>query len=625
MKRKLAIVGLLVLAFFLLLIIALPFLLDLNRYRDQYLPLLERTLQRKVELGDVRLSLVPSLGLHVKEIHVADDPAFSKDPFLVVPSAEVIIAWKPLLKRRIQVEKVLIHDPHIHLIRSQEGSLNMDSIGRMSTGGMPAGQIPSQSANDSAQEVNPFWGVLAVENLSLSGGLVTVEDRQDQKAPLYQIQDLVVTTESVQWGQTAVIHAEGTFMPWRVPVAIQGQLGPLQPTFTIPHIAIDGNVGQVDWSGKGALAKGILDLDVKVPHLSTDDISTQGPFTKSVGFSEILAHLSLPVVMQSGGGFLSDIRISPFKANLHLGDGLVQVEGEGTPAVLHVQGKAASLSTKDLPVNLPLAQPAEMDRLNVQATIRDGRIDVSLFQAQVFQGTVEGQGSWNFSGTSSAFSTQGTWRRFATEQVQAAVLPSRVSLSGVGDMHWDINGSLDGSSHPQWAGPVTITVGPGQLSGVDLPRVLEEALRMPGLFGGTPGNTAFTNIQVKASGHPQGVRFTHATVESPHFLVQGRGIVGWNQRLNIQGEFYLPPKVSESVTRRYPLAKVALKENRLRMPFVVKGTMQEPVLMLNTQSWEKQLQQRVNQTIEKVLQGDEKDLQELLHEGRDLLRQFLRR
>lgn len=42
-------------------ILALPFLIDLNRYQDQYKPLIEDTLNRKIQLQDIRLTIWPSL------------------------------------------------------------------------------------------------------------------------------------------------------------------------------------------------------------------------------------------------------------------------------------------------------------------------------------------------------------------------------------------------------------------------------------------------------------------------------------------------------------------------------------------------------------------------------------
>lgn len=613
------VVGLLVFALLLGLIIALPFLLDLNRYREQYLPLLENTLQRKVDMGDVRLTLFPTLGLYVQDVQIADDPAFSQTPFLVVPSVEIVVSWKPLLQKKIQVEQVLVHDPHIHVIRTKDGALNTASIGRVSSGPL------SPSHNDEpAKEVNPLLGVFAVENLSLSGGQLTYEDRRDKNGSFYAVENLVLTTESVQWGKTARIQAEGMLQPFQTPIHFQGHVGPLQPTLDIPRIDFEGNLGKVDWSAKGKLTNGTLDMDVQVPRLATDDVPLELSLTKPVVVSPINAHVQMPVWSSTGTSSPSGIRIQSFKADLHLGNTLVHLVGEGTPLVFHVQGTASALSTQDFPVNFPLARPVVFDQLDIHSTIRGALIEVPVFEAKLFHGVLKGKGEWAYSGTSSVFSSHGTLNGFAVEAVQAALHPSPFGMTGVGDIQWDINGSSGDGSHPQLSGPVNVRVGQGQISGVDILRMLEEALSMPDLFSGTPGATSFTLIQVHAEGHPQGVYIKQGAVDSTDFSVQCRGIVGWDHQVNIQGDFFFPQKIADKIIHRFPLAKVAKKEQGLSLPFVVKGTTQAPSLRLDTRSLGTQIQQKVNQAIEKMLQGDEKDMQELLNDGRDLLRKFLR-
>ena len=210
------------------------------------------------------------------------------------------------------------------------------------------------------------------------------------------------------------------------------------------------------------------------------------------------------------------------------------------------------------------------------------------------------------------------------QQVQAVVFPSRVVMTGVGDLHWRIKGTLGGATPPQWSGPLTLSIGEGQLSGVDLLHMVEEALRMPGLFEHTPGITDFSHVQVEAKWHPLGAQITLAAIESPAFLAQATGMVGWDEKVKGQGEFSFPQKIAKAVIQRFPLARVAMTGDRLTIPFVIEGTVQTPVLRLNTQSLGTQLQQRVNQALEKALQGDKQDMQELLQEGSQLLRQFFR-
>jgi hypothetical protein len=52
---------------------------------------------------------------------------------------------------------------------------------------------------------------------------------------------------------------------------------------------------------------------------------------------------------------------------------------------------------------------------------------------------------------------------------------------------------------------------------------------------------------------------------------------------------------------------------------------QDPVLRLDTQSLGNQVQKKIEERLEKALQGDDQELQKLLNEGKDLLKQFFRK
>ena len=76
-------IGLLVLVVLLIGdVLALPFLIDLNKYQDQYKPLIEEALHRKVQLKDIRLTIWPRIGARMADFAVLDDPAFSADPIV---------------------------------------------------------------------------------------------------------------------------------------------------------------------------------------------------------------------------------------------------------------------------------------------------------------------------------------------------------------------------------------------------------------------------------------------------------------------------------------------------------------------------------------------------------------
>jgi len=225
-----------------LIILSLPFLLDLNRYRDQYLPILEQALDRNIDVKDVRLTLFPTLGVQLRHVVIADDPAFSSKPFLTIPTLQVSVQWRPLLQRRIEVKSILVESPIVQVIRSTKGNLNISTIGKIPT----SGQISNENVKPE-DSVSPLLGVLAVKQVSLTGGTLQFEDRIHQPSKTYQIDNLTLKTDSVAIGETAQIRVHGMLMPYQTPFDVTGQLGPLRANLDIPMLTIDGLVGRY-WS-----------------------------------------------------------------------------------------------------------------------------------------------------------------------------------------------------------------------------------------------------------------------------------------------------------------------------------------------------------------------------------------
>ena len=88
-------------------ILALPFLIDLKKYQDQYKPPIEEALNRKVEFQDIRLTLWPRIGARVEGFTVLDDPAFGSEPFASLASLDVAVQLTPLLSGRVATERAL--------------------------------------------------------------------------------------------------------------------------------------------------------------------------------------------------------------------------------------------------------------------------------------------------------------------------------------------------------------------------------------------------------------------------------------------------------------------------------------------------------------------------------------
>jgi AsmA protein len=159
MKRVLLIGGAIVVG--LVLVVALGFWLfsDANRFRPTLEDKLSAALGRKVTVGKIRLALL-SGGMSVDDLAIADDPAFSAQPFVTAKGVTVGVDLMPLiLSRSLRVESFRLDQPRVVLLRNPSGTWNFSRIGAASS--------PQTSGSAGAM------GVM-IQKITIAGGQVIV-------------------------------------------------------------------------------------------------------------------------------------------------------------------------------------------------------------------------------------------------------------------------------------------------------------------------------------------------------------------------------------------------------------------------------------------------------------------
>src|SRR5437660_11529776 len=91
----------------------LPFVIDANRFRPEIESSLNSALNRKVDIGNIRLSIL-SGGVTVENISISDDPSFNTGPFLKAKSLSVNLELLPLIfSLTIYVIVLIIDEPRV--------------------------------------------------------------------------------------------------------------------------------------------------------------------------------------------------------------------------------------------------------------------------------------------------------------------------------------------------------------------------------------------------------------------------------------------------------------------------------------------------------------------------------
>ena len=294
-------------------ILALPFLIDLNKYQDQYKPLIEDALNRKVQLQDVRLTIWPRIGARVAGFAVQDDPAFGSSPFTSLTSLDVGVKLMPLLSGKVEVEDITLRDPVIMLIKNKSGVLNVSTIGRT---GVELPETPSRAPIPSTEGPLKILALLAVDRVSLVGGQLTYRDLSAAKPTEYIVQNMELLLQSVRLGQTPSLHFSALVQPFNLPVTLDGTFGPLKETTDIDAINLQLALGKTHFTITGNTAGHDATVTINSPVINTAHVPIALPLNKPVE----LKNLEIAAAVKGQNAHLRNLSFQLF-------DGQVKAQG----------------------------------------------------------------------------------------------------------------------------------------------------------------------------------------------------------------------------------------------------------------------------------------------------------
>jgi AsmA protein len=199
----------------ILLVAAIPLFVDVNTFRPLIESQLTTALGRQVKLGKLSLSVFSGTVV-ASELSVADDPQFSRQPFLTATELRIGVQMRPLIfQRQILVTGLEIDTPQIHLVHSVNGPWNFSTIG---------GSAAKRTAEQKQQSITPD---LTVDNLRIKNGHATIENLPAVGTPQsFDQVDLTVQnfsfTKQAPFTLTAALPGQGT-------LKMSGKAGPINP------------------------------------------------------------------------------------------------------------------------------------------------------------------------------------------------------------------------------------------------------------------------------------------------------------------------------------------------------------------------------------------------------------
>jgi AsmA protein len=351
LRTILIIVGVLV----VLLLIA-PFLIPVNQFRPTIEEKASAALGRKVEVGNLSLSLIGG-SLSAEDLSIGDDPKFSSLPFLKAKSLKVGVEILPLIfSKTLNVTGVTIDSPQVTLLHNAAGQWNYSSLGG-SAAKSAAKQVPaaktSGSPNSSAD--------LNIKKLELKDGSIIVGSTKSEKRSTYDHVSVVASDVSMASKFPVTVTAE---LPGGGKFKLDGNVGPIDEADTAftpldaKMTASSLNLATTGFLDPAAGLGGIVDLDSTLAS-QNGEAETKG----NLKLSKALliaggAPAGVPLTMdfntkynlRKNAGVLNPSTLKIGSAVAHL-NGTYESAAEATVVNIKLSGK--DMPAKDLEAFLP--------------------------------------------------------------------------------------------------------------------------------------------------------------------------------------------------------------------------------------------------------------------------------
>ena len=321
MGSKLRIV-LVVIAVLVVVILVLPFLIPVNQFRPTIEEKASAALGRKVQIGDLRLSLLRG-SLSAENLSIGDDPKFSSSPFLTANSLNVGVELMPLIfSKTLKITGITIDTPQVTLLHNAAGVWNFSSLGG-SAAKAQAKHAPAEKTSNAAAD-------LSVSKLALQNGRITVGQAGSRKLSGYDNLNITASNVSMVSKFPVTVTAD---LPQGGRFKLDGTAGPIdqEDTSLTPldaKLVISAlNLASTGFLDSSAGLGGVVDLD--------------GTVSSRDGLAEINGNVKLSKALLVAGGSPAGV---PVNVNFNTKYNLRKNAGVLNPSVLKIGSAAARLS-----------------------------------------------------------------------------------------------------------------------------------------------------------------------------------------------------------------------------------------------------------------------------------------
>jgi AsmA protein len=541
MKRLLKWIAI-VIAVLVVVVLVLPFLIDVNMFRPRIESELTNALGRKVTVGNLKLSLW-SGSLAADNISIADDPAFSNRPFVRADTLDVGVNLMPLVfSKKLEVRDITLTHPQVSLMRTPQGKWNFSSLGNPQ-GANPSGGTQGESSPPSNTKPAPPKPAASQTQSASKASAPSPGEKTQSEQGLEQ--NLSVGVLNIRSGQISVAdtNAPSKARIYRnVDVTVKNFSLSSQFPFTLSADLPGGGNAKLDGTGG--------------PVNRNDTALT--PLQAKISVNQL--DLARSGFIDPSSGFAGSVN---FSGNLESDGNKARSMGDATASSLKLSPKGTPASK---PVALKYATSYDLEKST--GVLTQG--DVSLGHA-----SAKLSGSYDLHGSTAVLNMKLNADNMPVEDLEVLLpalgieLPKGSSLQG-GTLTADltINGAVNALNI---AGPVKLA--DTKLAGFDMGSKLAAISALSGAKTGP--DTTIQNFSSDVHYSPTGIQTQNISL-----IIPAIGTITGSGNMNPQNalDYHMTAALNGAMVGG--LSKMAgLSGNGTSIPFFITGTAADPKFM----------------------------------------------
>lgn len=379
----------------------------IKRNKDYLLGQAQQALGRKVSVGDVEVTIFTGVGLRLHDFTLSDDPAFASGDFVRAKDLQINLKLLPLLKRQLEVKRIILHEPVITIIRNARMEYNFSTLGKKDKEDKEKVKREREAKEREAKDGAP---ALVVSLVDISQGQLRYRDLKDGGD--LEIKQIDLKVEDFDLGQSFTVELAVAILATKQNLKLKSRVGPLPADADFRRAPLDGVI-QVDALDMRKVKAALPRLRKALPKaLDFDGIYT----IRDLKFTGTLNNLSLKGAIEGTDG------------SMRFGDTFQKAPGIPLRATIDASYAADTVAIRQADIA-------------IHTLAVTGKGDIKLGDASVI----------NLSINSKPFSLDG-W-----EKLIPAVAP--LQLAGKMELQTTLRGKVGAGAAPQIQGTLSWTDG----------------------------------------------------------------------------------------------------------------------------------------------------------------------